>query len=390
MLQRFRLRETTLSHYRLRDGTCPVGVRCRNVSALSPFRAYTAVAGRVNRPSVTLRDVARAAEVSISTASNALTGTGRVAPDTRRRVVETARRLDFRPNTLARSFVTGRSFTVGILAEHAPGTFSMPVLIGANSALGRGDLASLTYDAENDPALRREYLARLRARRVDGLLVVGRGPDAIHPAIPRDFPAPVVYAYALPEGPSEAVYLPDDGDAGRLAAQHLVDLGRTRVVHITAGSHLCAVRARLKGFFDVLSLSGIDLAAEPLHGTWRRAWGFEATDRLLASGIPFDAVFAGNDDIALGVRSRLEAAGRRIPDDVAIVGVDNFAGLTHIEDRSLTTIDLNLPRVGAAAAEHVRRAISGDHEIGRFTVPATLVAGRSTLGDVVTDVLPVD
>jgi len=344
----------------------------------------------MRRPAVTLHDVARASGVSISTASNALAGRGRVAPETRDRVVATAERLEFRPNALARSFVTGRSYTVGILAEHAPGTFSMPVLIGANSALSLSDLASLTYDAQNDPTLRREYLLRMRTRRVDGVIVVGQGPDVVYPSISHSFPVPVVYAYAHSEDPRDTSYQPDNVMAGRLATEHLIATGRTRIAHITAGSTLSAVRDRVSGMSAALAESDLTPAGAPLHGTWRRAWGAEAADRLLASGIEFDAVFAGNDDIAHGVRARLEASGRRIPDDVALVGVDNFNRLTRMEDRSLTTIDLNLPQVGAAAAEHVLAAIAGTAESGSFSVPPTVVPGRSTLGDIVPDDPPND
>jgi len=344
----------------------------------------------MRRAAATLQDVARAAGVSLSTASNALTGRGRVAEATRRRVVETAERLAFRPNTLARSFVTGRSFVVGILAEQAPGTFSMPVLIGAHGALGRHDMASLSYDAHGDPALRQEYLDRLRTRRVDGLLVVGQGPDAPSPAIGADFAAPVVHAYARPEDPTATAYGPDNVAAGRLAAEHLLGLGRSRLAVVTAAASLTAVHDRLTGVRSVLDAADLRMVGEPLHGAWRRAWGAEATDRLLAAGRPFDAVIAGNDEIAGGVRARLEDAGLRVPDDVAIVGVDNFNGFTRIEDRSLTTIDLNLPEVGAAAAAHVLRAIDGSAEPGRYTVAPSLVPGRSTLGEVVADAPPLD
>ena len=178
--------------------------------------------------------------------------------------------------------------------------------------------------------------------------------------------------------------------AGRLATEHLLGLGRTRIAHITAGATLRAVTDRIAGMRAVLAENGLTAAGVPMHGAWRRAWGAEATERLLASGTAFDAVFAGNDEIALGARASLEAAGLRVPDDVALVGVDNFARLTRMEDRSLTTIDLDLPRLGAAAAEHVLRAIAGEVATGQFTVPATLVPGRSTLGDLVRDDPPRD
>jgi LacI family transcriptional regulator len=160
--------------------------------------------------SVKLSDVAAASGVSLSTASKVLNGGGRVAPATRTRILDTAARLDFRPNALAKSFALGRSYTIGILADNAPATFSVPVLIGASSALSTHDMATLVYDAEDDPALRQEYVRRMRTRQVDGMLVIGQGPDIARPSVSHGFPAPVVYAFGYSENKHDASFFPDN------------------------------------------------------------------------------------------------------------------------------------------------------------------------------------
>jgi len=175
--------------------------------------------------SVRLIDLARAANVSIATASQVMNGSGRVAEGTRERVLETARRLDYRPNALARSVASGRSNTVGILAENASGAFCMPVLVGVNRALSDVDLASTLYDAQHDGKQRREHVRRLQSRHVDGVVVIGEGTDFLSASVSHDFPGPVVYAFSRSDDADDLTTLPDDAFAGGLAAEHFASIG---------------------------------------------------------------------------------------------------------------------------------------------------------------------
>ena len=123
---------------------------------------------------VTIRDVAAEARVSIGTASKALNGQGKLRAETRERVAEVAQRLGFAPNTLAQALLAGRSFTVGLITTDSFGRFSIPVMLGAEDALGTGQVSVFMCDTRDDPGRERRYVEMLAARRVDGLIVTGR------------------------------------------------------------------------------------------------------------------------------------------------------------------------------------------------------------------------
>ncbi|HWH98509.1 MAG TPA: LacI family DNA-binding transcriptional regulator, partial [Pseudolysinimonas sp.] len=184
---------------------------------------------------VLLKDVASVAGVSASIASQVLNGRGRVSPETRARILAAAERLDFRPNALAQSFKHGRSLTVGLLVEEAQRLFTMPVVIGATTALGLRDMATLSYDASAGPERRQEIISMLKARRVDGVLVIGDGTERTYASLAGQLSVPVVYAHGESDNPSDTSFLPDAIGAGRLAAEHLIGLGRTRIAHVTSG-----------------------------------------------------------------------------------------------------------------------------------------------------------
>lgn len=328
---------------------------------------------------VRLADVARAAGVSVPTASQVMNGTGRVADETRRRVLEVARDLDYRPNALARSVALGRSRTIGVLAENAAGAFCMPVLIGVNRTLSSQDLASLLFDARHDPATRREHIRHMLDRQVDGIVVIGEGPDVTIGELEEAFDGPIVHAFGPHEPPHAVGVYPDEFAGGSLAARELLTLGRTRIAHVTAGADLPSVRERQAGFEQTLTEAGVPCAAV-LHGEFTRAWGHASAAVLLDAVPDVDAVFAGNDGIAVGLAAALEARGKRVPEDVAIVGYDHVAGYGEDTTPYLTSIDPNLELVGERAASFLLAALDG--ETGdRTPVTPALAVGASTRGD---------
>jgi LacI family transcriptional regulator len=302
---------------------------------------------------VTLSDVAAVAGVSLSTASKALNGSTRISATTRARIEDAARRLDFRPNALAQSFASGRSHTVGVLAHRATSTFSHPVLIGAVLRLGARERAALVYDGDRlDRNRVGESVRQLSARRIDGVLIVGDGHEQRTRSLTADFHAPVVYAYTATDDPDDLCFLPDNLDAGVLATRHLVGLGRTRIAHITAMYESIAVRRRETGFQQVLASSGLTQVGPTRHGSWTEEWGARAIGDLLAEHPDVEAIFCGNDHIAFGVLGVLERRGIRVPDDIALVGVDNWEGVILDQGtRRLTSIDLHLSEIGGRSVD---------------------------------------
>ncbi|WP_163542375.1 LacI family DNA-binding transcriptional regulator [Occultella kanbiaonis] len=331
----------------------------------------------VSKKKVTLSDVAAVAGVSLSTASKALNGGGRISTATRQRIEATALRLDFRPNALAQSLALGRSRTVAVLTDRAESTFSRPVIIGAATYLGQHEQAVLLYDAR----LRRrddmaESIRALNARRIDGVLVVGEGLHHRTRSVSAEFSVPVTYAFTLSDEPDDVMFVPDNRAIGRMAGEHLLALGRRRIAHVTAEVDDLAAQLRIEGLREALAEAGVTLAHEVLHGSWTEAWGRTAAQRMLAENWEIDAVFGGNDHIARGIENVFAAAGVRVPQDVALIGVDNWEGLIINQSaRHLTTIDVGLTGMGEAAAAHL---LGGEQTPGVHYQPPTLIVGETT------------
>lgn len=325
---------------------------------------------------VRLSDVAAVAGVSKATASKALNDSPVVSDSTKARVREAAERLDFRPNALALSFASGRSRTVGLLTHRATATFSRPVVMGAILRLGSRERAALVFDGRIDAHRdMTESIRTLRDRRIDGLLVVGSGYARLTPSITHQFDVPVTYAFAATDDPADFVVLPDNEQAGYLATRHLVERGRTRIAHVTADADDLAVRRREAGFRRALEEAGL-APVTTLHGSWRREWGEQALALLDEEHPGYDAVFCGNDHIGFGVLDALEAQGRRVPEDVSVVGIDNWEEVVIDQKlRRLTTIDLDLMGVGRVAADNVIEPAPSGGE--RFVEPS-VVLGPST------------
>src|SRR6201999_3458123 len=200
----------------------------------------------------TIRDVAAAAGVSIGTASKALNGQGRLRPETRHRVTEAAERLGFAPNVLAQGLLGGRTYTVGMITTDSFGRFSIPVMLGAEDALGAGQISVFMCDTRDDPDRERRYVDMLSARRVDGLIVTGRRIEP-RPPVGSQLGIPVVYAMTQAADSDEPAVLPDDAGGGQAARRHLLETGRRRIAHITGPERFLAARRRAAGLTEVLA-----------------------------------------------------------------------------------------------------------------------------------------
>lgn len=334
--------------------------------------------GRRRSQSPTLSDVARLAGVSVATASKALNARGEVAPDTRLRVLQAANQLSFEPNILARGLISGRTRTIGLLTDELAGRFSIPILLGAENALANEQMAVLLCDARGDAIRRQHYIRTLLARQVDGFIVLGDSND-LRPSLSRDIPVPVVYVYGQSTDPGDLSVLADDEGGARLATEHLVRLGRRHIAHITGPQTYRAARDRVTGMQAVLAEHDLALVGgEPLYGEWSQRWGRHATRMLITAHPEIDAFFCGNDQIAVGAAQALSDLGRRIPDDVAIVGYDNWEVLAADCRPPLTTVDLNLEQLGATAVRQLSAALEGTMPNGVIRQPCRLVVREST------------
>lgn len=346
------------------------------------FGVEPAASGGKRRSATTIRDVAHAAGVAISTASKALNGQGQLRPETRRRVHDAAQRLGFRPNDLAQSLMRGRSCTVGLLTTDSFGRFSMPLMMGIEDALGPSQLSVFLCDARDSREREEVYIRTLLAKRVDGIIVTARRTD------PRDRIAldharvPVVYAYTHVLDEDAECVLPDDMQGGRLATEHLLLHQRRNLACITGPVRFMAVRERLDGMRQALAEAGLMLPdRRVLAGSWDERWGYEAAVWLLAEDPLVDGVVCGNDQMARGVLDALREHGARVPDDLAVVGFDNWNVITGATRPQLTSVDLNLSELGRYAGTRLLSMIAGEHAAGTVRLPCRLVVRASCGND---------
>ena len=326
---------------------------------------------------VTISQVAALARVSTGTASKALNGRGALRPETRLRVQQAAEQLGFVANAAARSLQAGRSYTVGMITTDTIGRFSIPLLIGAEDALGAGQMSVLLCDARDDPIREQYYLRTLLSRKVDGIIVTGRRTQARAP-IGVDLPIPVVYAFISSTDPRDCSVVPDEGDGARRAVRHLLSIGRRRIAHVTGPEHHHSATVRASAAAETLAAEDLALAVPTLYGEWSEAWGRQAAGILLSTGAEVDAVFCGSDQIARGLAEALREAGKRIPHDVALVGFDNWDVMVDGCRPPLTSIDMGLEGIGRTAAELLLAAINGDPAHGKLARPCRLVPRTST------------
>jgi DNA-binding LacI/PurR family transcriptional regulator len=330
------------------------------------------------KPRATLSDVASLAGVSVGTASRALSGSGRMRPETRQKVLDAVQALSFRPNQQAQNLHTGRSWTVGLMTTDGIGRFSSPVLLGAEDSLGAGKISVLLCDTRDDLIREQHHLQNLMDRRVDGIIVTGRRTDPRPPLAGVHDGVPVVYALSPSTDPQDISVVSDEAQGCRLAVEHLLSTGRTRIAHITGPAHHAAAADRAEFTEQVLAESGLVLSTGHIHfGDWSEAWGRRATDAVLRLAPDTDAFFCGNDQIARGVTDALRERGVEVPGQVAVIGYDNWDIMALAARPPLTTIDSQLIEIGRVAALRLLEAIDDNVSPGLHRVACRLVVRDS-------------
>ena len=325
---------------------------------------------------IRIYDVARVAGVSIATASKALNDTGRMTEATRTRVKQTAAALGFRPNAMARALTRQRSFTIGLLTNDTYGRFTLPIMAGINEALVDQGVSVFLCGIEDDAALGKVHVDAMLDKQVDGIIATGKRIDRRLPVDLADLPVPVVYSFT--QGPAGAVTLvSDDSQGAREATEHLLAAGRRHLVHVTGPESFASVTSRAAAF---RSAAGEN--ATVLHGTWSEAFGHEAVALLWAGDTPPDAIFCGNDQIARGVVDALRERGISVPDDVSVIGFDNWEIVSAATRPPLTSVDMNLKELGREAGRLILELAEGKPvEPGIRALPCKLVLRQSCGGE---------
>jgi LacI family transcriptional regulator len=303
----------------------------------------------------TLRDVAAAAGVHPATASRALNPETQllVSDDTARRVTDAAARLGYRPNPVARSLRTRRSFSVGVLIPDLNNPLFPPMVRGLEDRLATQGYVALLGNTDADDTRERMVFDQMRARHVDGY----------------------VLATAFP---SVSV---DNEQGARAAVTHLARLGHTRIACIAGPQDTSTGLARLRGYHEGLSTNG--LTADESLITYADAYsvqeGLRCCQELLARGAGFTAIAAANDMVAIGCYAAFDAAGLRCPEDISVIGFNDMPFVDRLHP-PLSTIRFPHYQLGTEAAQLLLERISGTDKPVKilFLAPELVVRGSTS------------
>ena len=328
---------------------------------------------------ITLDDVAAAAHVSKATVSKALNNTGQLSAHTRRLVLLTADKLGYRKTTGVQE-TRCKSGLIGLVTSDLEGRFSNPALIGAENTLGSTNHAVLLTNSRGDPRLERAHIDQMAARGIDGLLILGGETDSRPPLKPNTaLGIPIVYAYSPSNAPEDCSVTCDNVAAGAAAINHLLSRGRRHIAIISGPEHYAATRDRLTGARMALHHAGIRLAAPICYGNWHESWGRIATRLLLEKNTHIDGIYCLNDLLARGSIETLLSRNMRVPEDIAVLGHENWQITVTECAVPITSFDNNLQEVGKRAARHLLDAINGNPHHGTTRIGCSLVIRASTM-----------
>ena len=296
---------------------------------------------------VTIKDVARAAGVSVASVSRALNGHENVTAATRQRIVEVAARLRYMPNDAARSLITRRTYTIGAILPALHGEFFSELIRGIDLAARTRGLHLLVSSSHGDVD---EAAAALRSMqgRVDGLLIMSphADPDLLDANLPDSLPAVIMNASA---GHSRYPTIGIDNPGGALAMTgHLIGCGHRRIAFISGPTGNLDADERLRGYHDALAAVGLAHEAMVLAGEFTEESGYAAGHELLGYAQRPDAVFAANDMMAIGCQFALIERGLVIPIDIAIAGFDDLPIARYVTP-PMTTVRVPIAELGRNA-----------------------------------------
>ena len=321
---------------------------------------------------VSMQDVAREAGVSPQTVSRVANGSGAVRPDTRRRVEVAMERLGYRPNYAARALKNGKFKDVGVVLFNMTNFGNARILNGICAAADDSDYAvtTLTIGHGRDRTLE-AAVNRMKQLPVDGVIIVleQRIIDFNDFKPPKDLPVVLINEDAANHCPTV------DGDqygCSTTVVDYLLSKGHRTVYHITGPALSRAAESRARGWRD--SLEQLGLRIPPTYvGDWQADSGYQA-GLTLARDPECTAIYAANDQMAYGAILGLRAAGRRVPEDVSVIGVDDsLVGM--VPRLALTTMRMKFTEIGATAFSMIKQQCNGEHvPVGVKTViPCELV-----------------
>ncbi len=328
----------------------------------------------------TIRDVARMAQVSVSTVSLFYSQPSRVSEATKQRVCAAIEQLQYHPNGTARDLRVRKTHTIAVLLHNLSGPFYSELISGVEEVSDSLGLTTIAAGSSKNQA--QGSLRLLREGRVDGAIVLDPAIDSADLLRYANASLPIVVLdrslSAVLQSQFVTAVTADHRTGGYLAAQHLLDRGFSRFAVIAGPVESEDSRLRQLGFFQGLGEAGIDTITVPVvHGDFTEQGGARAAAVIAGSAASFDAVFVANDEMAIGAIQVLGRHGLKVPQDIAVMGFDDIRLARYITP-PLSTIHQPMYELGMAAMKHLHRAMTSTGPVPAEVLPVTLVARAST------------
>jgi LacI family transcriptional regulator len=312
---------------------------------------------------VRMKDIAQDLNVSVVTVSKVLRNQGDISAETRERVLQRARELNYQPNWVARSLVTRKTYLIGLVVPDLMHSFFAEIARAVARKVRSFGYSVVIANSDEDPELEAQEVEGLMGRRVDGLIVA----SAQRPGETRLFhriieeSVPFVLIDRFVEGVKASFVGTDDENIGRIATDHLIERGCRRVAHLRGPNHATG-NGRFRGYQAALAKHNLPFdEALVIDSHHSDQTGYDAMQQLLKLSSRPDGVAAYNDPVAAGAMKAILEAGLRVPQDIAVMGVGNvhYSDLLKV---ALTTIDQNSSSIGDHAAELLLQHIDQRNE----------------------------
>lgn len=301
---------------------------------------------------ITILDIAKELNITFSTVARALNDHPAISAATKKAVRETADRLGYRPNKVASSLRSGKTKIIGVLVPRLDVSFFSSVVHGIEGIMNENGYTILLYQSQESIKQENRGIDTFLRSRVDGIIAsISLETEDNGGFIEiKDRNIPLAFFDRVPPGLDVPSVTIDDYCGGFMATEHLINAGYRRIVHINQYRNINIFNERLRGYLDALTQYGLPVDENLIiKGDFSLGFGKQCVRKLLEKGIEFDAVFTLEDFTAMGVVQELKAVGKRIPEEVGVVGFANEA-FTSLVSPPISTVDQRTVEMGEEVA----------------------------------------
>lgn len=332
----------------------------------------------------TIKDIAKAAGVSVTTVSRALNGYSDVNEKTREKIMSVAKELNYSPNTLARSLVMNKSKTIGLLVSglnkgSVKDNFTFEVLSGVNDYVSETDYDLVLFSTTSIKQREKTYTQLCRERRVDGVIMQGIRTDDpyLQEVVESDIPCVLI---DIPIETDTAGYITTDNKLGaKKAIEHLIRLGHRNIAMINGHEYAFVSQQRLQGFEEAMQGAGLSLNKEWIvNGEFNEEAAESAAVKLLKEHHEISAIFCASDLMALGVMKAAKRLNLQVPEELSVVGYDDIMISSYVSP-PLTTIAQNKFLMGYEAAKMLINTLEEKEEPHVVTLDTELKIRETTM-----------